>query len=235
MSETAVHIPRAPGIDLWWDRPHDVVVPFHDLLDRTPALASGCFLGWQDLSPVTGAVSTTATEIFLRTIGRIAAITQDAADDQPGDPGIRELALGAVESLRRWLGLTDEQVATLVGIAPRSIPNWRNRGHQPYPATVRRLFEVHNLVAALVRRLGMHETSLWLGQVEGGSSRLDRLRGGGFQTVLSEAAPLLFARPGRRQDADDWDDEEQAPSAPRSDPGVFKGRARGARRGRSGG
>ena len=234
MSETAVHIPRSHGIDLPWDPPCRVVIPFHELLDRTPAVTSGCFVGWQDLSPVTGAVSTTASEVFLKTIGRIAAMTDEAADPSPPEPGTRELALSAVDSLRRWLGLTDEQVANLVGIAPRSIPHWRNGGHQPYPATVRRLFEVHNLVAALVRRLGMHEAALWLRQDVGGISRLAQLRGDGFQAVLAEAAPLLFPRPGRRYDAEDWDDENYR-QPPRPDPGMFTGRARGARRGRSGG
>jgi len=232
MSETAVHIRRSAGIDLPWDFPSQVVIPFPDLLDRTPALSSGCFAGWQDLSPVTGAVSTTASEVFLETIGRIAAMTNEAADTSPAEAGIRELSLGAVDSLRRWLGLTDEQVANLVGIAPRSIPHWRNGAHQPYPATVRRLFEVHNLVAALVRRLGMHEAALWLRQDLEGISRLDRLSGDGFQAVLADAAPLLFPRPGRRYSAEDWDDDNDS-QPPRPDPEMFKGHVRGARRGRS--
>jgi hypothetical protein len=75
----------------------------------------------------------------------------------------------------------------------------------------------------------LHETAVWLAQSVNGTSRLDRLAGDGFHTVVSDAAPLLFPQPRRRYTEEDWEDAGEM-RAPAPDPEQFRGRARSARR-----
>lgn len=201
---------------------------------RVTATPGAMLKPWRRIPPSsTSSVTRTATDEMLLLIGDLVA---DEDEDEtlidPVQPSVRELSLNAVDSLRRWLSLNDEQVAELVGIAHRSIPNWRNKGSHPYPATVRRLFETHNLVASLVRRLGLPETTVWLAQVSDGVSRLDALRIDDCrERVLRDAGRLLFPVqiPNRSFDADDDDGDDESYS-PRRDPSVFAGRVRTARR-----
>lgn len=182
-----------------------------------PGITTGAHLlglpPWSGTHSHTGMCSPASTDHILGMIADVfpPTVAEEEAEDEKLDaPSLRSLALNAVDSLRRWLGFNDEQVAELVGIAPRSIPNWRNSGRDPYPSTVRRLFEVHNLLAALVRRLGLPETTVWLAEpVDGALNRLDLLRAGRVDTVLRHASRLLFPTPstgGLRVD-DDEDDE----------------------------
>jgi len=182
-----------------------------------PAMTTGAHLlglpPWSRTHSLTGMCSPASTDHILGMITEVftpVLVEEEAEDDELDTPSLRSLALNAVDSLRRWLGFNDEQVAELVGIAPRSIPNWRNSGRDPYPSTVRQLFEVHNLLAALVRRLGLPETTVWLAEpVDDGSNRLDLLRAERVDVVLRHASALLFPvlpSGGLRVD-DDEDDE----------------------------
>lgn len=115
-------------------------------------------------------------------------------------------SLEAVKELCEWLGQTEEEVAELAGFAVRSIANWR-RGRRPYPATVRRLRQIHALVRALIDLLGVSRTRLWLFEKGSASvsTRLELLRtDAGLATVVDEAAGMLYERPhvGERMEAE---------------------------------
>jgi hypothetical protein len=103
----------------------------------------------------------------------------------------------AVEDLMRWLRMTPEEVADLCGFAKRSFHNWI-AGMQPRPNTVRKLHDVHALVAALIQRLGPDRTILWLSEpLSGGRTRLGKMRDERVQSVIRDARGFLFASPPR--------------------------------------
>ncbi len=78
-------------------------------------------------------------------------------------PVPRSRAYRAFTELTAWLGMTQEETATLLGIGRTTPLAWR-RGHEPQPARARRLFQTHALVKTLVRRLGTDEARRWLGR-----------------------------------------------------------------------
>lgn len=172
------------------------------------------------------------TERALFDLGTLAACSVGSAADE-ADNAVEEdrtRALAAFDSLKRWLNLNDGDTAALVGISARSVPNWRNQGQTPYPSTVRRLHETHNLVAALVRHLGLPRTRVWLqAQAPDENSRLESLRSGDVARVTREASSILFPVPRPRTDsaADDDIDDYRAPA---SNAAHFKGKVRAARR-----
>jgi hypothetical protein len=139
-------------------------------------------------------------------------------------------ALTAVEDLQRWLAIGQDQVAALAGYAPRSVKNWRE-GMDPYPSTVRRLFDLHALLGSLTQRMGIEGTRLWLADVSHtGVRRRDRLADDdGLRVVISEAATNLFAQPSVLPiHALDFEEEPEPEVSTRPD--LFSGPVRRARK-----
>lgn len=141
-----------------------------------------------------------------------------------------QTALAAVADLQRWLAIGQDQVATLAGYAPRSVKNWREH-MDPYPATVRRLFDVHALIGSLTRSMGTEGARLWLADAgKDAVSRRDRLvDDAGLRAVISEAAATLF-EPPTVPGLHDLDFDEEGPAAIPRRPDLFSGPVRRARR-----
>jgi hypothetical protein len=119
----------------------------------------------------------------------------DAADRvlEPRRVSRGQYALGALADLKLWLALDTEATAHLGGFTDRATRNWPAR--EPHASTVRRLNEVHSLLFALVKRIGVPGARAWLRDETDGASRLDLLfSDDGLSRVLREARPLLFPR-----------------------------------------
>lgn len=130
-----------------------------------------------------------------------------AEDGGPSDPRPTR----AVRELCAWLGVTEQEVADLAGFAVRSVANWR-QGMRPRPATVRRLYQLHALIEALVSRLGAPGVRQWLREPSGdlGVVREQLLASAeGLATLQDEAADLLYEKP-RAVDAMASEPEERA-------------------------
>lgn len=156
--------------------------------------------------------------------------TWTPAPELPATRSPAQAALAAVADVQRWLAVGQDQVAALASYAPRSIKNWRE-GMDPYPATVRRLFDLHALVGSLVRAMGTERARLWLADTDdAGVSRRERLADEeGLRSVINEAATTLFEVPTVAPlHALDFDEEEAQELAPRPD--MFSGPVRRVRR-----
>lgn len=121
------------------------------------------------------------------------------ADYPPSSTG--SVALEAVEYLKSLLKMSEITVANLVDISRNTIRNWRN-GQGAYPSTVRKLFQVKHLIAALHTTMTRERLNIWLYEPDDYNpnlSRLERLgqpEGVGFLT--KQANHLLFPpRPGK--------------------------------------
>lgn len=139
-------------------------------------------------------------------------------------------ALGAVSDVQEWLVIGRDDVARLAGYAVGSPKNWQ-QGRAPYPATVRHLFDIHALVGSLVRTLGLERARFWLsGQGSNGKIRRDSLGlPDGLQSVIVEAADLIFERPSLTPLSGLDEDGEILETSPQ--PELFSGRpVRRARR-----
>ena len=98
-------------------------------------------------------------------------------------------ALNAVKDIQEWLLIGQDEVAIMANYAPRSVKNWRD-GMEPYPATVRHLFDLHALVGSLINAKGADEGRVWL------INRRDRISSeAGLREVISEASSMLFNPP----------------------------------------
>jgi transcriptional regulator with XRE-family HTH domain len=178
----------------------------------TPTSSSA--LGFKSISrEATDRLSSTSasTEAIAPLLGFLSSITSSTGikDRSPGPRQSTSLrALGAVQDLTGWLGLTEEQVADAAGYSRRSISNWRKGETEPYPKTVRGLFEMHSLVAGLVRAIGIRGARGWLAIAsESGGRRMQMLGSqDGRSQLLAEAQPLLFARAEREQPVPDFDE-----------------------------
>ena len=116
----------------------------------------------------------------------------------PDSPAIGKrtlLALNAVADLSNWLQVKEHHVADMAHFSRRSITNWRV-GKNPYPATVRELFEVHALVASVVRELGGPDKArAWLSGSVDGVRRAEGLRSAqGRRRLIREVQSMLFER-----------------------------------------
>lgn len=109
---------------------------------------------------------------------------------------LRVRAISAVDRLMDLLTLPEVRVAELAGVSRNSIRNWR-RGHDVYPATVKRLLQVANLVSALEASLGRELMLAWLDEPGADAvPRRDLLADpDGHLAVAREAGALLFGRP----------------------------------------
>lgn len=74
----------------------------------------------------------------------------------------RSRAFRAFTELRQWLNLSVPEAADLVKTG-RTTPNsWERDQREPRPKRARRLFQLHGLVGAAVRRIGEEEATTWL-------------------------------------------------------------------------
>lgn len=183
-------------------------------------------------------VAFTAVTSFL---GEIAQIWVVPVDTRPtelvGDfeelirptPSPAERALAAVADVQTWLGIGRDDVAQLAGYSPRSIKNWRE-GMDPYPATVRRLFDIHALVGALERQMGSDGGRVWLAAAaRDGRARRDLLgEEAGLRALVSEAAAILFEPPVRDSRTVELEEPARPEIQPRAE--LFAGPVRRTRR-----
>ncbi len=152
-----------------------------------------------------------------------------AAVPAPEAPAVKspaQAALAAVCDIQEWLALGQDEVAELAGFAPRSVKNWRE-GMDPYPATVRRLFDLHALLGSLKQSMGRDRMRLWLDDSGApGVSRRERLReNAGLRSVIAEAATMLFEAPAVAPlQSLDFEEEVQLDLASRSE--AFSGPVR---------
>ena len=64
-------------------------------------------------------------------------------------------AFDAFTDLRTWLHLTVPEAADLVGVGRTTpITSWLAKGHEPRAKKARRLYQLHSLIGAMVRRYG---------------------------------------------------------------------------------
>jgi hypothetical protein len=187
-------------------------------------------------------VAFTAETSFLGEIAQIWVVPVDTRPTErvgdfeelfrptpPAPPSPAERALAAVSDVQAWLGIGRDDVAQLAGYSPRSIKNWRE-GMDPYPATVRRLFDIHALVGALERQMGSDGARVWLADAAAdGRARRDLLgEEAGLRALVSEAAAVLFEPPVR--DARTVELEEPAHPEIQPRPELFAGPVRRTRR-----
>lgn len=161
-------------------------------------------------------------------IGDLRPWTQSVV--APATASSAQSALAAAADIQGWLAIGQDQVAALAGYAPRSVKNWRD-GMEPYPATVRRLFDLHALLGYLVRALGAPGAQLWLADTGNAEvSRRERLADDvGLRSVIAEATTTLFeASTVPPVHALDFD-EEAGPEVVRQ-PDLFSGPVRRVRR-----
>jgi DNA-binding transcriptional regulator YiaG len=119
----------------------------------------------------------------------VSAVRADAAELVVAD----SKELDAVEDLRRWLGVTYEQVAAATNIGLRTVHHWKQSGAAPRPRTVRTLWRLHSLVHSIRRTLGPEEATGWLRSSS--PSPLDLILAGDLAAVEDKARGLLFGEP----------------------------------------
>lgn len=157
------------------------------------------------LATISSEVSQTTSDVAEIVLVLLRAEPADVVGDlrnwthTPREPAITpraKAALAAVFDIEQWLAVGQDQVAVLARYAPRSVKNWRE-GMDPYPATVRRLFDLHALLGSLARAIGVEEARLWLANAGAtGVSRLERLGDDeGLRSVIAEASTILFEPP----------------------------------------
>jgi transcriptional regulator with XRE-family HTH domain len=94
--------------------------------------------------------------------------------------------------LRDWLNLTTQQTASLVGIGRTTALAWERDGREPRAAHARRLYQVHSIIGALVKRLGRDAATEWLEL--GTPSPQELLERGDITDVARSAEQILLHR-----------------------------------------
>jgi hypothetical protein len=154
-----------------------------------------------------------------------------AVQHQAVEPSRNQRALTAVADLQNWLDLSQAAVAKLTGFSPRSLKNWREET-DPYPSSVRKLFEVHSLLTSLQEVLGTDRMRAWLaGPSSEGNPRIELLgEDDGVVSLVREAHEVLFPGSAReRQPSWQLPDYEEPEIAPQSKPELFGDPVRRAR------
>jgi len=169
----------------WWDLPCSraiVVIPEEGPI---PSLLAGSLL-----ERLLGAWSV----VRHASATPIASRVEDVIE---GERAPRLGALAALDTIRRELGLTIDEVARITGIGRTTFHYWRRTGAEPRPSTVHSLWRLHALVMAIVRVRG-HEAGLgWLRA--GAPSPLDRLLAGEIDRVEGLSSGWLFDQPAIRR------------------------------------
>jgi hypothetical protein len=134
--------------------------------------------------------------------------TDDAVDEGTveADPQSSP-AFDAFRDLVGWLEATDEEVAAMAGVGRTTPYAWQRERREPRRSTVRRLFQTHAALSALVQRLGESDATQWL--VYDDPTRRERVLAGDLPSVQDEMRPLLFGRTRSRMRPGSWvpDDE----------------------------
>lgn len=141
------------------------------------------------------------------------------------EEGLRESALHAIDEIRAALALSESVTAAVTGVARNTLASWRRRERNPYPATVRRLFEVHSLVMAAQALHGPTDARRWFyGTSPDGRARRDVLRmPDGVESLASELRHSLFREPSSTLPPPDGDLEEASAEANEYDAAGFRG------------
>lgn len=78
-------------------------------------------------------------------------------------PDVRSRAFAAFTDLRRWLNMSVEEAAELVGVSRTTpVTSWQGKGHEPQASKARRLYQLHASVGSVIDQLGEQGTILWL-------------------------------------------------------------------------
>jgi hypothetical protein len=127
---------------------------------------------------------------------RISRSNLTSNPQSPSPPSRAGEALSAVADLSSWLNRGRDEIAEICRFSIRSLQYWA-AGKEPQAGKVRRLFEVHVLVASLIRARGRSFAREWLeGPSQRGVPRLELLSTeAGLGETLREASQLLFAEP----------------------------------------
>jgi hypothetical protein len=146
-----------------------------------------------------------------------------AIQHEAAQPSRKQRAISAVTDLQKWLDLSQAAVAKLTGFSPRSLKNWREET-DPYPSSVRKLFEVHSLLTSLQEELGTDRMRAWLaGPSSKGSPRIVVLHEeDGVVSLVREAHEVLFPGSVReRQPSWQLPDHEEPEIAAKNTPDLF--------------
>lgn len=128
------------------------------------------------------------------------------ASELPPRPGfegegttLRSRALDAIGELRAALTASEREVASFAGIDRNTVRSWRLGERSPYPATVRRLFELQSVVRVVDALQFPGGVRAWLaGAGPEGVPRREILQGsGGIAALTAELRPAFFERPTR--------------------------------------
>lgn len=134
------------------------------------------------------------------------------------DPGLRGRVLTAIDEIRSALEIAESAAASLVGVARNTLASWRREEREPYPSTVRTVFEVHSLINA-ARAVHADDTVAWFHGRIGDRTRLELLsQPGGLEAVTADLRNALFPRRPRPLVDDDINDihDDSDDSAPTS-------------------
>ena len=160
-------------------------VPILQKLDEVTAFVDEALAVPPDLTPLSAELGWACTP----------ALRVNSPDD---GSALRDRALAVLADLRSTLAISDASAAAVVGIARNTLASWRSGKRVPYPATLRRLFEVHSVVAAASALLGA-EAGTWFHGHVGESTRLTLLRTDeGLQRLTRELRSQLFGGVGAR-------------------------------------
>lgn len=160
-----------------------------------------------------------------------AIAAHDAIDNRARD------AVTALNDVMRWLHLGQEEASELCHVSVRATHYWSSGRTVPRPSSVRRLYEVHALVASLVRAMGRRRMLDWMEELGGdGTPRSEALRDpGGPSRLLREASSMVFEAPAQVELArpEILEIEEEAEFIVPPEPDLFAGPPRRTRRART--
>lgn len=119
----------------------------------------------------------------------------------------------AFNDLCRWLNLTDEEAARVVGVRRTTPYAWERDGTRPRPETARRMYQIHAAIAALVQRYGEEEAMRFL--LAGARSPAALLMDGDPRAAMRAIEDKVFAGPHRTQ-LDAWTPEPDESTPPQA-------------------
>jgi hypothetical protein len=144
--------------------------------------------------------------------------------EAPAVVPLRLRVLNAIDDIRTTLGIAESAAANLVRVARNTLASWRRGERDPYPATVRTIFEVHSVVAAANALLGTDGARQWFHEFVGDQTRLESLgTEGGVAALTAQLRGDLFPRRRRSALDDISDDADNDAANAEFAAGVFDG------------
>lgn len=159
-------------------------------------------------------------------VGPSAPRTETASREPDGES--ESEAWDAFQDLRRWLNLTDEETADLLGLGKKTAYGWRRTGHPPQPRLARRVYEAHAFVRQMVSIFGEVEAARLIHQ-GGANSAAALIAANRVAEAEARFASVMYERPRRAEvplEASQSGDED----APGNDEPAVAPRAGGRRR-----